>query len=266
MKTEYPVKTVYYTDEKNDEFSKAVITPKVIDGDYKYTDNSFSWKLKRFIAYRLVAFPIAYAYCKLALGHKIVNRKLLKGAGKGGCFLYGNHTQETGDAFIPSLVMCPKSVFVIVHPNNVSMPFLGRITPFLGALPLPSDIRAARNFKAAVEEKINEGACVTIYPEAHIWPYHVGIRNFPSESMRYPSELMVPSYAMTTVYKKRRFRKKPRAVTYVDGPFLPNGELPIRKRAADLRDRIYETMVMRSGESDCEYIRYVKKDDKETEE
>ena len=34
MKKKNPIKTVYYKDELNDEFSSAVITPKKIDGDY----------------------------------------------------------------------------------------------------------------------------------------------------------------------------------------------------------------------------------------
>ena len=261
MKWEYPIKTVRYTDELKDEFADDSIVPKHIGGDWQYINNSFGWRLGRFIAYRLIAHPIAYAYCKLSLGHRVKNRKVLKAVRKTGCFLFGNHTQQTGDAFIPSMVMCPKSVFVIVHPNNVSMPYLGRWTPYLGALPLPSDMAAARNFKSAVETRIGEGACVTVYPEAHIWPYYTGIRNFPADSMRYPAELGVPSFCMTTVYKKRRFVKKPRAVTYVDGPFYPDGSLPIRSRAKALRDEIYETMLARSAESDCEYIRYEKLDE-----
>ena len=43
-------------------------------------------------------------------------------------------------------------------------------------------------------------------------------------------------------------------------PFYPDHSLPPRARAQALRDEIYETMVGRSKESDCEYIRYVKKE------
>ena len=79
--------------------------------------------------------------------------------------------------------------------------------------------------------------------------------------MKYPVELDAPSFAMTTTYHKRRFGKKPRTVTYLDGPFYPNADLPARERAKELRDRIYEAMLRRSKESDCEYIRYVKKEE-----
>ena len=89
-----------------------------------------------------------------------------------------------------------------------------------------------------------------------------GIRDFPATSMKYPVELDVPSFTLTTTYHRRRFGRKPRTVTYLDGPFYPDHSLPPRARAQTLRDEIYKTMVRRSQESDYEYIRYVKKEEK----
>lgn len=255
-----PIKTVYYTDERSDEFSSAEITPKTIDESWRYIDQRLIWKIGRFISYRLVAIPLGCLYCKIALHSTFRNRAVLKQV-KGGCFIYGNHTQQAGDPFIPNLALFPRSTYIIVHPSNVSMPVLGKITPYLGALPLPSNLKAMRNFKDAIRTRIEEGSCVMVYPEAHIWPYYTGIRDFPATSMKYPVELDVPSFALTTTYRKRRFGKKPRTVTYLDGPFYPDHSLPPRRRAQALRDTIYETMVKRSKESDCEYIRYVKKEE-----
>ena len=259
-KTE-PIKTVYYQDERNDEFADDHITPRVIDENYCYVDSRLWWRVRRFVAYRLIAMPVAFFYCKLALHSTFRNRKLLKKVKGQGCFVYGNHTQQIGDPFLPNLMLCPKSVYMIVHPNNVSMPVLGKITPFLGALPLPSNLKAMRNFKEAINTRIAQKNFVMIYPEAHIWPFYTGIRDFPATSMKYPVELNAPSFAMTTTYRKRLFGRKPRTVTYLDGPFYPDESLPPRARAQALRDQIYETMVSRSRESDCEYIRYIKKEE-----
>lgn len=260
MPSSEPIKTVYYTDPLNDEFSSMEITPKTIDENYCYINPSPLWKLGRLIAYRLIAMPIAFLYCKLVLHSTFRNRQVLKTV-RSGCFVYGNHTQQVGDPFIPNLALFPKSVYMIVHPNNVSIPVLGRFTPILGALPLPSNLKAMRNFKDAIRKRIQENCFIMIYPEAHIWPYYTAIRNFPATSMKYPVELDVPSFALTTTYQKRRFGRKPRAVTYLDGPFYPDHSLLPRARAQDLRDRIYNTMVMRSQESNCEYIRYIKRED-----
>ncbi|MGM9640508.1 MAG: 1-acyl-sn-glycerol-3-phosphate acyltransferase [Faecousia sp.] len=260
-KEQRPVRTVYYTDERNDEFSRAEITPRTIDEAYVYTPAGRGWRVRHFIAYRLVATPIAWLYCKLALRSTFRNRQVLRQVKGKGFFVYGNHTQEIGDAFLPTLALCPEQVYVIVHPNNVSMPVLGKVTPYLGALPLPSNLKAMRNFKEALQTRIQEGHCVMIYPEAHIWPYYTGIRDFPATSMKYPVELGAPSLVMTTTYRRRRFGRKPRTVTYLDGPFYPDESLSPRQQVQDLRDRIHETMTRRSRESDCEYIRYQKKEE-----
>ena len=79
--------------------------------------------------------------------------------------------------------------------------------------------------------------------------------------MKYPVELDAPCFAMTTTYRCRRFGRKPRTVTYLDGPFYPDQSLSPRARTQALRDEIYQTMVNRSRESDCEYIRYTKKEE-----
>ena len=105
-----PVKTVYYTDERTDEFADDNIVPKVIDENYCYVNDRMWWKLLRFISYRLIAMPIAYLYCKIALHSTFRNRSVLKQAKGKGCFVYGNHTQQIGDPFIPNLALFPRSV------------------------------------------------------------------------------------------------------------------------------------------------------------
>ena len=45
--------------------------------------------------------------------------------------MYGNHTNAVADALIPTMVSHPADTYVIVHPNNVSMPIFGKVTPYL---------------------------------------------------------------------------------------------------------------------------------------
>ena len=145
---------IYYRDELNDEFSIAEITPQVIDGSYKYDRAKGLSRIARFFWYRVVAMPIAFCYLKLKFRHKVVGKKAFKQAKKQGFFIYGNHTQIIGDALIPTFVRFPHDAYVIVHPNNVSMPYLGRVTPYMGALPLPDDKEASRNFIAIIEKRL----------------------------------------------------------------------------------------------------------------
>ncbi len=256
-------KVIYYSDELGDEFSQAVIKAKTIDGSYTYIHKSAFKRFTHFFWFRLVATPLAFIYTKHSFHHTIVGRKALKKYKKTGYFIYGNHTQDIADALIPAMLNFPKNVYVIVHPNNVSMPFLGRITPSLGALPLPDDMEAYRNFTKAIETRISDGHTVAIYPEAHIWPYYTKIRPFTDVSFSYPVKQKVPVFCFTNTYQKRKFGKKPKIVTYIDGPFFADESIPTRQRKTELRNRVYDCMCKRAKNSNVEQIQYIKRENED---
>ena len=70
----------------------------------------------------------------------------------------------------------------------------------------------------------------------------------------------VPTFTLTNVYKKRKISKKPKIVTYIDGPFFPNEESSASDKRKELRDLCYNQMVLRSKENNVEIIKYVKKE------
>ena len=249
---------IFYHDELNDEFSTAQITPRKIDGGYRYDRATGLSAIVRFFWYRMVAVPLAFLYLKLKFHHRIVGKKAFKKAAGQGFFVFGNHTQIIGDALIPTFVRFPHDAYIIVHPNNISMPVLGRITPYMGALPLPDDMAATRNFISIIEKRIQQKKSVFIYPEAHIWPYYTGIRPFGDSSFHYPVKYHTPVFCFTNTYQKRRFSKKPRIVTYVDGPFYPDTTKSPREQRKQLRDEVFARMTERSRLSDCVTVEYIK--------
>lgn len=253
-------KVIYYDDELNDEFSSAVITPKKIDGRYKYLHKNPFWHILRFAFYRLLAIPFGWLFLKCKFHLKIKNRNLLKRAKKTGAYIYGNHTQAAADPFIPTMITHPKSAHIVVHPSNISQKGVGWIMPYLGALPLPDDITATRHFMEALNYHANKNHFVVIYPEAHIWPYYTKIRQFKSASFKYPIKYNKPVYCFTNTYVKRNKTNKAKIVTYVDGPFYPNKNLSPKEMEQDLRDQVYNKMVERSKSSNIEIIKYVKKE------
>ena len=247
-------KVIYYSGF-DEEFSKAVIVPKKIGDDYVYIKTSFWGRLSSFLSYRLIAAPLAFLYLKLKFHRKLINKKALKKASDG-YFLIGNHTQDIGDAVAPAMTAYPRRVYVVVHANNVSMPVLGRFTPSLGALPLPDTRAATKNFFAAIEKALENKCAVALYPEAHIWPYYTKIRPFGEAAFRYPVRYDKPVFCFTNTYKKRRFGKNPKMISYIDGPFYPDGSLSQSERMKKLRDEVYECMCKRAENSDIEYIEY----------
>ena len=176
-----------------------------------------------------------------------------------GYFVYVNHTQEFCDTLIPSNPIFPKRNYIIVNPENVSIPGLGNSVQMLGAIPIPENKSGMKNFLNKIDTVIKSKHSITIYPEAHIWPYYTKIRPFKSVSFKYPIDLDVPTFCMTNTYVRRGNTDKANIVTYIDGPFFPDKNLNKQEQKLDLRNRVYKQMVKRSENSNIEVIKYILK-------
>ena len=232
---------VYYYESYQDDFGITDNIKKTIVGDnYKYKAN----KVASFIWYYIIAMPIAFLLMKISFHYKWVNKKAVKKV-KGGFFIYGNHTNFVGDALMPSLFRYKKNN-IIVKSDTVSIKGIKHLVKDLGAMPLGDTLKANKNLLKEMKLRIKNGESITIYPEAHIWPYYTGIRPFTSSAMKYPILYNVPSFALTTCYQKRKFFKKPKVVLCLDGPFYPDMDLPPKEREEKLADDIYGSLKTRA--------------------
>lgn len=253
-------KIIYYEDELNDEFSKSSIEPRIIDENYKYVHKNPLWNLCSFVLQNILSVPIKILYAKIKFRIKYIGKEKIKPYKNEGYFIYGNHTQPFADTFIPSIPMYPKRNFLIVNPVNISLKGTGTLVEMLGAIPIPSNKSAMKNFLEAIKQKINKGYAITIYPEAHIWPYYTKIRPFKDVSFKYPVQLEKPAFCITNTYQSYgKNNKKIKIVSYIDGPFFPNKEQTLKEQQKELRNKIYNCMEERSKNSNIEHIKYIKK-------
>lgn len=251
-------KIIYYKDKLNDEFSKVKIKPITIDENYKYIHKNPLWNICSIMLQNVLSIPIKVLYAKIKFKIKFIGKEKLKSYKKEGYFLYANHTQTFADTFIPSLAIYPKRNFLIVNPENISIKPFGKIIEMLGAIPVPGNKTAMKNFLEIIEKRINKKSTITIYPEAHIWPYYTKIRPFKAVSFKYPIELEKPVFCITNTYQSYgKKNNKIKMVSYIDGPFFPNKELEKNKQKQELRDRVYKQMVERSKNSNIEKIKYI---------
>ena len=183
----------YYNDELNDDFAedKGKINPIKIDENYKYIHKNLLWNITAIILYRIIFSIPVYIHTKIKYKFEIVNKEALKKEKKNGYFIYGNHTNEFIDPFFPTFITFPKRVYVIANADNVSIPGLKTAIRMLGALPVPDNIKASKNFFKAIKYYINKNRVIAIYPEAHVWPFYTKIRNYKSVSFKYPIELEI---------------------------------------------------------------------------
>jgi len=252
-------KTFYYSDEC-DEVLNIKRKTIAIDENYVYIKKNIFWKIGQFFVYQIIIRPFAYFYLKIKFHHKVVNKKILKKYKNTGYFMYGNHTLLAGDAFIPNIVNFPKNTKVIVHPDNISISATRWLIEMCGAIPIPSTLSASRNFINAIDYSLKKNNAIQVYPESHIWPYYTSIRTFPTTSFKYPIKFNTPLFVSTNTFKKRKFSKTPKVITYIDGPIFPDKNLNPKEQEEDLCNRVYLVMKERSKLSNYNFYTYIKEE------
>lgn len=249
---------IRYYSSYNDDFIETKEQEFQISGDYQWIRTNLGARILSKMLYS-IAVPFATIYCKVFLHVRLKNRWVMRAARKTGAFVYCNHTQPIGDVFLPALVCWPMRIYTIASPANLGIPMIGKILPYLGALPIADSLEGLKKLNEAIEFRAKQKHAIVIYPEAHVWEYCTEIRPFPNTSFKYPVKLDKPVYCITTTYQKRRFGKRPKATLYVDGPFWRNTLLNTKRQAVQLRDIVYECMQNRSLQSTYAYIQYEKK-------
>ena len=256
-------RTVYYSDLLNDDFAGTNINTKDLPDNYSYFPKT---ALRRGFSCALyhAAGPLVWLLQKIVYGEKIVGRKKLKGYRKDGFFLYGNHTRTMGDAYCPGLLVWPKKAYIVAGQDAFSIPGIRRIVEDLGGIALPSGRKGFKKYSQAIRRHSELCHIVTLYPEAHIWLQYTGIRPFRSAAFHYPAETGKPVFTFTTTWQKRKLLPGARTVVYVDGPFIPDMDLPMDKRKEALRNQAYEAMTKSAKNSNYEKIHYVYRPKEET--
>ena len=255
-------KIIYYQDEINDDFSGFEVTFKPLGEKYRYIRTGWLFKGFEFVFYYGIMIPVVYMLETLFCHQKFSNRKVLRQAKKDGCFLVSNHTQVQSDSYIGPLATFPKKCFIVSNPDVLSIPGLRLGMQAYGVIPVGTTLKEKKEFLNCVEQRLEQGKAVIVYPEAHVWPYYTKIRPFDHQAFWYLSKQNKPMFVLTNCYQKRWFYKRPQIVTYADGPFYPSFEPGTLAAAKELRDMAYETMCKRVQQhSTCEYIHYIKKTD-----
>lgn len=258
-------KIFYYDDEAHDDFAGMNIQRFSVDETFPYERRGLLWRGVSFLLYYGVAFPLVWLYERGILRVRFVNKRAVKKCA-GPYFLYGNHTGWY-DAFTPNLISVPRRNRIIVAAETVSIKGLRSVVQMLGAVPIPTTLRGMRKFANAVDRHhLHDN--VTVFPEAHIWPYYTGVRHFSDASFCYAVKSKSPVIAFFTAYTAPRgflscFRRANMTV-YVSDPIYPDEGLSEREARRNLRDKVYAFMLEKSKYSDYAVYEYRPKSEKGT--
>lgn len=253
-------KVVYYKDALNDDFAGTKITRRDLPKNYLFYHKNPFYQFFSALFYYVVGLPIFFLYTKIGYHIKVVGKRNLRHL-KGGYFVYGNHTQII-DAFNAQLYASHlRRGYIVADPDATSIPVVRQIVSMLGVLPIPTTADEHVRFKEAIGIHIRKKHVISIFPEAHIWPYSTHIRPFSEASFVYPCELNAPVVAMVMTYRRRKFFKnaRPYPTIHLSRPFHPDKNLSMTERKIALRNQIYEYFLdIVSEEDNYEHIIYRK--------
>lgn len=248
-------KTIYWSDELNDDFNETLKERPEVPKNYHYLRR---FHVSAWLCYYLVAKPILGLYC-LFHGIRVKNKDVLKKLKKTGYFIYSNHV-AISDVFKFACYAVPtKRVNIIGYSDALSLKIIRPLMRGLGYLPIPSDIDNLKKMKEAIQVLVNKKEIVLIYPEAHIWPYYTKIRNFKDVSFSYPAEMNKPVLPAVTIWRGKP-NKKPKQTIVFGKPIYPNPELTPLENKKYLHDEcLLQMKEIASKYEQVEYIKYIKK-------
>lgn len=250
-------KTIYWSDELNDDFDEMGLKRPPVPENYNYNRKH---KILDWITYYLFGKPIMGLYCFFH-GIRVKNRKHLRDLRKTGYFIYANHVAVADCFKYPAYCVPVKRVTVIGYSDTLSMKGVRGIAKAIGYLPIPDDIHNMRKMREAITNLVcKKKEIVLIFPEAHIWPYYTKIRNFKAVSFTYPAELNKPVVPAVTIWRGKP-GKKPKQTVVFGTPIYPDPEL----NAMENKNYLHEQCLLQMKEiadkyPQVEYIKYIKKD------
>ena len=236
----------YLVVKKNDE--------TVFDKDYPYWDTSKSFRFKQWwvrLLLKILVFPVA----RFKLGLKIEGREHLKknkAILKQGAISIANHVHLWDYISIMKAIRPRKSNVLVWAPNIRGEN--GALMRLVGGIPIPeNDLRATAAYLHDVEDLLNKGGWLHLYPEGSMWEYYQPIRPFKRGASFLSCHFNKPIVPLAFSYRKpSRLRKAlfhmPACFTLKVGePLFPNMELEGKEREKDLTKRCFESVCHLAG-------------------
>lgn len=215
-----------------------------INENYKYINNNLLFLFFSDLLY-IIAFPILWIINFMASNLKVYGRKNLRQI-NGGKITVSNHVHVM-DCTMVGLANFPSKTYFLSLKSNFNIPVVNIIIRLLNAIPIPDDLENKKNFRDAINNLLKEGKILHIYPEASLWPYYKGLRNFKNGAFRFAVENDVPIVPM--VYKFREptgffkyLKRKPSISLYILEPVYPDKSLSTELAVDKLKEITHNLM------------------------
>ncbi len=226
----------------------------VLDEKYPYIDNSkgfvFKQRLMR-LGIVILVFPITW----IKLGLKVKGKKNLKQYKhilKNGVISVSNHVHLYDYLAITSVIF-PIKPRVLVWAKNVRGENATNVR-MVGGIPIPeNNLKATIAYMKTVDEYLNSGGWLQIYPEGSMWEYYAPIRPFKKGAAYFAVNNNKPILPMAFSYRKaswirRKLFHQPAVFTLNIGePIYADCSLKKEEQELDLTKRARDAVCELAG-------------------
>lgn len=227
----------------------------VFDENYPYIDKSFGFRFKRFWVRFLIVTIIYPFLLKIRMGLRIRGRKNLrryKYALKGGAVTIANHV-HMWDYLCVMKALRYRWPKLLAWDKNITGEMSGLIRA-VGGIPIPlNNFKATLAFNKAIEDHLNSGGLLHVYPEGSMWEYYAPIRPFKSGAFHFAVNVNKPVIPLGFSYRKPGFIR--RVIFHqialfnltIGEPIIPDTSLSKAQQINDLTLKAHEAICHLAG-------------------
>ena len=218
------------------------------DENYLYYDKRPWTKFKRGVLWVLLN-TVVFLVATIRHGLRIHNRKILKKHKellKNGAITICNHV-FMWDYLCVLKAIRPKMQRLIAWKTNFEGPN-GPLIKWVGGIPVPTDnFRAMSKFKKAIDQVLEDGEWLHVFPEGSMWFYYPDIRPLKPAVFKFAVNHNKPIIPMAISFRKRKgimrlFSKNPLADLHIGEPLIPDLTLEKNEAINKLHKEAYKVM------------------------
>ena len=233
----------------------------VFDENYDFIDNRKSFKFKRFWV-RILLATIVFPMTKIRMGLKIngkQNLKRFKHVIDNGVISAANHV-HLWDYLMITYAIRFRHPHVLVWAPNIRGE-TGGLMRLVGGIPIPDDShKGTIKLLSTIEEMMERGKWLHIYPEGSMWEYYQPIRPFKRGAAYFAIHTNRPIIPMAFSYRepswiRKHIFKQDAAITVTVGePIYKDDTLPEAEQRIDLATRVHEAICKLANLEDGENL------------
>jgi len=209
-----------------------------LNDNYKYVSKNIIFNTLSNILCFIVALILTLVN-KIFFGYKVINKNHIPK--DTGFVSISNHIHIIDCGFIGT-TLYPRRIYFPTRAESFKIPLVRHIIKILYAVPIPKEDKYKKKFYKQINEVLQKGKIVHMYPEGSLWPYYDKIRDFKFGAFKIAVEANVPILPIRFKYKKVWYKRKPAIICEILEPLYPNNKLEKDERIRDLRERALNEM------------------------